>query len=266
MDVYKPKENANGAGIVLVVSGGWISDHPFINNAVIGNFAAEPVKRGYTVFAVFHGSQPTFTIPEIIDQLNRAVRYIRHHAADYQIDADRLGITGASAGGHLSLMQGTAGDTGDPQSADPVERESSRVQAVACLFPPTDFLNYGGTDQFAFALDGPLATFRPAIDVRQLDNKTLRLERPAEEGQQLELARKVSPIAHVSSDDPPTLIVHGDADVLVPLQQAEAIAAKLKEAGVHVELITRAGRGHDFNGVEQDVSAITDWFDEHLKK
>ena len=90
-----------------------------------------------------HGSQPKFTIPEVLSDMNRSIRFIRHHAADYGIDPDRIGITGGSAGGHLSLMQGTAGDKGDPKAADPVDRESSRVQAVACFFPPTDFLDYG---------------------------------------------------------------------------------------------------------------------------
>ena len=90
-----------------------------------------------------HGSQPRYTVPEIIQDMNRAVRFIRHHAKDYGIDPDRIGIYGGSAGGHLSLMLGTAGDKGDPKAKDPVDRESSRVQAVACFFPPTDFLNYG---------------------------------------------------------------------------------------------------------------------------
>ena len=63
--------------------------------------------------------------------------------ADYSIDPDRIGITGGSAGGHLSLMQGTAGDKGNPAAQNPIDKTSSRVQAVACFFPPTDFLNYG---------------------------------------------------------------------------------------------------------------------------
>ena len=62
-----------------------------------------------TVFAVVHGSQPEFTIPEILEDMHKAVRYIRSHAAEYGVDPNRLGITGMSAGGHLSLMQGTAG-------------------------------------------------------------------------------------------------------------------------------------------------------------
>ena len=87
--------------------------------------------------------QPHFTIPDAIADINRAVRFIRYHAKDYKIDPNRIGITGGSAGGHLSLMQGTAGDLGNPKATDAVETMSSRVQAVACFFPPTDFLNYG---------------------------------------------------------------------------------------------------------------------------
>ena len=139
MDVFTPKANVNGAAIVWVVSGGWFSGHEAINPAPID----ELLKRGYTVFAVVHGSQPRYTIPEIVSDMNRAVRFIRHHAADYHIDPDRIGITGGSAGGHLSLMQGTGGDLGNAAAKDPIDKTSSRVQAVACFFPPTDFLNYG---------------------------------------------------------------------------------------------------------------------------
>src|SRR6266849_5073418 len=130
LDVFTPKKNANGAAVIWVVSGGWFSDHGAINP----KFFDELLKRGYTVFAVVHGSQPRFTIPEAVADMNRAVRFIRYHAKDYKIDPDRIGITGGSAGGHLSLMQGMAGDTGDPKAKDPIDRVSSRVQAVACFF------------------------------------------------------------------------------------------------------------------------------------
>ena len=139
MDVFTPKQGANGAAVIFAVSGGWFSAH----EAISLTFCREFLKRGYTVFAVVHGSQPKYTIPEIIEDMNRAVRFIRYHAADYGIDPNRIGITGGSAGGHLSLMKGAAGTDGDPKAKDPVDRVSSRVQAVACFFPPTDFLNYG---------------------------------------------------------------------------------------------------------------------------
>ena len=131
MDVFTPKKDSKGIGVIIVVSGGFVSSHDSISPA----FVTPLTNRGYTVFTVVHGSQPRYTIPEIIQDMNRAVRFIRYHAKEYGIDSDRIGVTGASAGGHLSLMLGTAGDQGDPNAKDPVDRASSRVQAVACFFP-----------------------------------------------------------------------------------------------------------------------------------
>ena len=153
--------------------------------------------------------------------MNRAVRFIRYHAKDYGIDPERIGIYGASAGGHLSLMQGTAGDEGDPKAKDPVDRASSRVQAVACFFPPTDFLNYGKPGEnrpghgCTAGLPGPVRFPRAGRrSARSSSRSWTQTER-------LEIGRRISPINHVTPDDPPTLIIHGDADKLVPIQQAE---------------------------------------------
>ena len=112
-----------------------------------------------------HGSQPKFTITEIIPDLNRSVRFIRHNAAKYGIDPNRIGITGGSAGGHLSLIMGTQGGPGDPLAKDPIDRESSAVQCVACFFPPTDFLNYGKPGEDGIGRGYPQGLqirFRPA--------------------------------------------------------------------------------------------------------
>jgi acetyl esterase/lipase len=261
MDVFTPKENANGAAAILVVSGGWFSAHEAIN---LG-FSNELLKRGYTVFAVVHGSQPKFTIPEILQDMHRAVRFIRHHAKEYHIDPDRIGIYGGSAGGHLSLMQGLAGDTGDPDAKDPVARESSRVQAVACFFPPTDFLNYGKEGEIALGC-GVLSGFKAPFDFHELDKATNTFVPVRDVGKVLETGRKISPITHVSPDDPPTLIIHGDADKLVPIQQAEILVKKLKEAGVEAKLVTKPGAGHGWPDMAKDLALIADWFDAHLKK
>jgi acetyl esterase/lipase len=261
MDILTPKTNANGAAIVWVVSGGWFSAHDAINPGAV----EELLKRGYTVFAVVHGSQPKFTIPEILTDMNRAVRFIRYHAADYRIDPERIGITGGSAGGHLSLMQGTAGDDGDPKAKDPVERTSSRVQAVACFFPPTDFLNYGKPGENALGR-GILAGFKPPFDFHEQDPNTKVFRPITDEAKVLEIGRKISPLTHVSADDPPTLIIHGDADTLVPMQQAELIIEKLKKAGVESKLIVKKGASHGWPDLLKDMTIIADWFDEHLKK
>src|SRR5205823_10466545 len=78
------------------------------------------------------------------------------------------------------------------------------------------------------------------------------------------LLRKTSPIYHVSADDPPTLIVHGDQDSIVPLQQAEAIVAKLKEVGVPAKLVVKPGAEHGWPGMDKDLATFADWFDKYL--
>ena len=118
MDIFTPKKDAKEIGVVLVISGGFVSSHEAIRPALV-----QPLTdRGYTVFAVVHGSQPKFTVPEIVEDMHRAVRFIRYHAREYKVDPERLGVTGASAGGHLSLLLGTSGRPGDPKASDPVER------------------------------------------------------------------------------------------------------------------------------------------------
>jgi len=260
MDVFTPKSHPNGAAIIWVVSGGWFSGHDAINPA----FVTELLNRGYTVFAVVHGSQPKFTIPEILQDMHRSVRYIRYHSNDFHIDPDRIGITGGSAGGHLSLMQGTAGDLGNAAAKDPVDKVSSRIQAVGCFFPPTDFLNYGKPGEIALGC-GTLAGFKAPFDFHELDPARKYFVPVTDVGKIVETGREISPAYHTSSDDPPTLIIHGDADHLVPIQQAELIIDKLKAAGVDTKLVIKKGAAHGWPDLLKDMSTIADWFDGHLK-
>ena len=123
MDVVRPAKT-NGFAVILLVSGGWRSSTP---GSFQPGMAAPLLRRGYTVFAVYHISQPKATAMEIVEDVNRAVRYIRHHARDYGVDPQRLGVTGGSAGGHLSLMLATRGGPGAADATDPVDRESSAV-------------------------------------------------------------------------------------------------------------------------------------------
>jgi len=261
MDVLAPKKDPNGAAVVWVVSGGFFSSHEWIN----AGFVSEFLDRGYTVFAVVHGSQPRYTIPDAVADLNRSVRYIRSHAKDFKIDPNRIGITGASAGGHLSLMIGTAGDPGKLIAKDAVERTSSRVQAVACFFPPADFLNYGTPGNVALG-ENLLKGFQAPFQFRELDPKTACYVQITDKKRALEIGRQISPVYHVTKDDPPTLIIHGDADKLVPIQQAELIMAKFKEAGVPAELVVKKGAAHGWLTIGQDQKTIADWFDKYLKK
>lgn len=248
MDVLQP-EKPNGYGIIFVVSGGWFSSHEAIKPAALQSF----FDRGYTVFAVVHGSQPKFTIPEIVQDMNRSVRFIRFNAKKYGIDPDHIGVTGGSAGGHLSLTLGTQGGPGNPKAKDPIDRESSAVQCVACFFPPTDFLNYGkpGEDGVGFGiLKGFKSAFGPLANTPEGRKK---------------LGREISPIYFITSNMPPTLILHGDADKLVPIQQSETFVKAATDAGATAKLIVKKGRGHGWKNWTEDFAQFNDWFDEHLR-
>ena len=248
LDVLQPAK-PNGFGIVMMVSGGWFSSHEAINPAMF-----QPLlNRGYTVFAVVHGSQPKFTITEIVPDIHRAIRFIRHHAEKYGVDPNQLGITGGSAGGHLSLTMAVQGTSGDPKAKNAIDRESSAVQCGACFFPPTDFLNYSQPGEDAVGV-GTLKDFKPAFGPRS---------DTAEERQKL--GREISPIYFVHSNQPPVLIIHGNADKLVPIYQAEKFVERSQAAGAKAKLIVREGQAHGWPDLIKDEEIFADWFDEHLR-
>lgn len=256
MDVFQPAK-PNRCGILFLVNGGWLSSKATPSMVTIQPAYYRPfLDRGYTVFAVVTSSQPAFTIPDIMGDVQRAVRFVRHNADRFGIRPDRLGVTGSSSGGQLTLAIATQGGAGKADATDPVERESSAVQAAACFFPPTDFLNYGGPGIDAVAL-GPMKSMEAAFGARA---------RTAEGRQSL--GKEISPIYHVTSSLPPTLIVHGDADPTVPLQQSESFVERAKSAGAkHVRLVVRPGKGHgwgEFWKSSEDIDEFANWFDKFL--
>jgi acetyl esterase/lipase len=257
MDVFRPRKDASGSAVVFVASGGWFSG----KRLVWPRWYRPLLRRGHTVFAVMHGSQPKYTIPEMVPDIHRAVRYIRHHAKALGIDPQRIGIMGASAGGHLSLLLATDGKSG--KGGDPVDGTSSRVQAVAAFYPPTDFLNWGAQGINVATL--PVhARFRAPFDFRRFDQEEgvyVRITDPAERDK---LLRETSPVHHVTNDDPPTLLIHGDRDMLVPLQQSRRMVARLEKAGVPARLIVKEGGAHGWRGIEQDLDVVAEWFAERL--
>jgi acetyl esterase/lipase len=261
LDVFTPKKDPNGAGIIFCVSGGFFSD----KRAIMPLFFHEYLDRGYTIFAVVHGSQPKFTIPEILEDMHRAVRFVRYHAKEYGIDPERIGVSGGSAGGHLSLMLGTTGKEGNPKSIDPVDRVPSKVQAVACFFPPTDFLNYGKEGEIALGTDA-LKAFKAPFDFTQLDPITHAFNPVLDEGRRRAIGKQISPVYQVTDKSAPTLIIHGDADLLVPIQQSERMIEKLKEANVPCELVVKKGAVHGWGEMDKDLKLVADWFDKYLLK
>jgi acetyl esterase/lipase len=254
LDVFTPKE-PNGAAVIVFVSAEFRSGRDGF--ALFHPLATTPfLDRGYTVFAVMHASQPKYTVPEIVEDAHRAVRFVRHNARKYGVDPDRIGVTGGSSGGHLCLMVGCTGKLGNPRAADPVDRESSRPAAVACMFPPTDFL----------ALDGGPKDkdVTAAFDFRERDRDTGKLERVTAERRR-EIGRAISPITHAARGAAPALIIHGDKDKVVPIAQSERMIAELKKCEVTCELRTKPGAGHfEIKWVRPELPKLADWFDTHL--
>jgi acetyl esterase/lipase len=231
-----------------MISGGFFSDHNGINPVYFQPY----LDRGYTVFAVVHGSQPRYIIPDIEQDIHRAIRFVRHNASRWGVATNEFGITGISSGGYLSLTIGTQGGVGKPDAKDPVDRESSAVEAVACFCPPTDFIDISkpGEDWMDFQ---PARQYEPAFGPMSATRES-----------RLKLGREISPIYFVTSNMPPTLVMHGDADPLVPFYQARIFEQKCKDVGAPCKLIVKPGAGHGWPGMVTDMTVFADWFDQHL--
>ena len=250
LDILRPT-SPNGLGIALMVSGGWRSKRPGETPAWL---VAPLTRAGYTVFAICHISQPDSSVMEMIEDMNRGLRFVRHHAREYRIDPARIGVTGGSAGGHLSLMLATRGGPGDPAAPDPVDRESSAVQAVAIFYPVTDLLNLGPSTEND-GHGGPPISFRKAFGPDAMNMPIWK-----------RIGHDSSPIYYVTPAMPPTLIYHGDADTLVPLEQSQRFRARAKEVGIEVPVVIHPGGEHGWPTMVFDEWKFVDWFDRYLKR
>ena len=259
MDVHRP-EQSNGFGVLHITGSGWHS--PLEANAPqqkasrqVDVFGIPLVKAGYTVFAVNHRTAPLNKYPSQLKDVERAVRFIRHHAARWGVSADKIGGVGGSSGGHLTLMLGLRSSTGDKDDPDPVNRENAKLQAIVPWAPPADLVLLNGRYG-----SGTLASL---FGLRLM-------ERDPRTSPQYVAYRDASPIRHASPDDPPTLIIHGEADEVVPIEHAKLMTKRLRNAGVETDLLTIPDGGHGAvfpgrSGSAPDyVQATVDWFDRHL--
>jgi dipeptidyl aminopeptidase/acylaminoacyl peptidase len=265
MEVFTPTAR-KGLGVLWVVSSSGRSSREQTLQESFERRITPLLDRGYTVFAVIHGSAPVFNLQDQVSDVRRAVRFVRQRAAQFGVDGERLGIAGASAGGMLALMVAMHGDDGNGASEDVVERTSDRVQAIGCFFPPTDLMNYGNPGVTVVDLmrerDGRVdATFQ----FYDLDRKTEERQPITAREDILRLLREYSPVSHVNAATPPTLLVHGDRDQAVPIQQSRRMIEALHEQKVPSRLLVREGMGHAYPGWEADSALLADWFDQHLR-
>lgn len=243
LDILKPAR-PSGPAILWLQSGGWYSR--WTDPKLFLQLNKPHLDKGITVIIVRHGSAPKYTVPEAIDDVRRAVRFVRLKGKEYGVDPERLGVMGMSAGGHLSLMLGTTGDDGDPKSADPVLRQPSRVAAVAAICPPTDLRGW---------------TTDPPEEIK----KHAGLKPPLSFDAKRE--PDCSPLLKVTGKAAPALMVHGELDKLVPIEPSKNMVTALEKASVPCKLVAIEGAGHGFTPQQNEktiVPAITAWFDKHL--
>lgn len=243
LDLYLPEKTDGPLPVVVWIHGGaWLQGSKDRCPALF------LVSQGYAVASINYRLSQHAVFPAQIEDCKAAIRWLRANAKKHNLDPDHVGVWGASAGGHLVALLGTAGNVKELEGKLGNSEQSSRVQCVIDWFGPTDFLQMTGSSD------------NPKGPVAQLLGGTVKEKK--------DLAVLASPVTHVSKDDAPILIMHGDKDSLVPLSQSERLVDALKKAGVDVTLKTLAGAGHgggDFNSPETR-KLIQEFLAKHLRK
>lgn len=257
MDVHRGPQ-PNGLGVIVIHGTAWhaspgYDSPPMKENPYQLEVLVKPlVSAGYTAFVINHRAAPSYRYPAALDDAVRAVRFVRHHAARFGISADRLGAVGASSGAHLVSMLGVRPPADVPHATDPVDRVAASVQAVVAINAPTDLTGSFQSDWAMSAIGAFLGSIR-SMDENSAEWKAYR---------------EASPIAHVSRDDAPLLLIHGDKDTAIPIEQSERFEAALKQAQVATALLRVPGADHRLQPkpAKPDYqAAMVQWLDSHLR-
>ena len=239
LDLYVPKELQGPLPLIVWIHGGGWRD---------GDKDYCPplpwTKKGYVVASIGYRLCQDSLFPAQIEDCKAAIRWLREHAGSYKIDSNRVVAWGGSAGGHLASLLGTSADAAEWEQGHPPYL--SRVQAVI------DW--YGRADLTPVCTD---PSMKDSASASLLGGSGRSVA---------DLAREASPLFHVSKDDPPFLIMHGDMDDIVPLSQSQMFANALREAGVPVMLVIlkRVGHGGDEFLKPAQVRAIDAFLSSYL--
>lgn len=226
-DVETP-DDPNGRGIIFLVSGGWHSGQE--NLDIAKPFWQILLKQGYTLFHLYHPSMPTYKIPDAYEASKAGLNHILKNAQTFGVDPDRLGMTGISSGGHLSLLLAM-----DAEAQN--DSDGRSVAAVVAFMPVIDLRDFVGNVRATPALD-----FDPA------------------------LAPALSPIDHVSADEPPIMMIHGANDTVAPYADSVRLHEALKNVGATTNLVT-VEAGHEVYPEPEMTTAhnaMLSWFEDHL--
>lgn len=235
LDAYLPADNEVHPAVVNIHGGGWRngSKDGFLREGI------EYARQGVAAFSIGYRLSGVAPYPAAVDDCWAAVRWIRGHAAELNVDRTRMAVQGGSAGGHLALMMAFM----EPDEAG----LDNYFVCVATKNPPTDF-----TADDEMHSEAALVAFMGAPREQAPDRY-----------------RAASPVTYISPDDPPVFVVHGTEDRTVPYHQALVLQAALQQAGIEMELITIEGAGHGLQGGDPQAvqAAMSRWREfvmEHL--
>jgi acetyl esterase/lipase len=250
LDLYLPAKADGPLPVIVWIHGGAWSGGSRDNPGQALAF----VDKGYALASVSHRFSQQAVFPAQIEDCRAAIRWLRANAKTYGLDADHIGVWGASSGGHLVALLGTAWQAKELDGKLDDQEYSSRVQAVVDFFGPTDFLQMD-----AHAVKGGLKHDPPNSPESKLVGGPIQ--------DNVEKVKRANPITYITKDTPPFFIAHGENDTSVPWHQSELLYEALKKAGVEVtfQKIPGAGHGGPQFSTEKMQDAIQEFFDKHLK-
>lgn len=241
-DAHLPVDG-NGAAVIIINSGGHRSPRFDLG----GTYAQSDLpsmrphqsllEEGYVVFDLRHGSIPRYSIPEIVVDIQQGVEFIYKNSEQYDVNPKKIGVWGQSAGGHLALL--VALNPGLALASESEGNESHLVSAVVAMAPLTDLASLLGSGREG--TQGP-----PGMDFIR------------------ERYSDFSPSSFASAGDPPTLLIHGTEDNLVPMSQSQRMHNALQDVGTDVQLLVIEGAGHLLWLREEIFQPTLDWFNNHL--
>jgi acetyl esterase/lipase len=208
MDIYYPETGGPWPAYVYIHGGGW-------NEGDKDEIDPHAAEHGYLVVSLNYRLHPSHRFPAMIEDVKCAIRSLRANAAAYNLDSERIALVGYSAGGHLAALAGLAGDNAVWDKGSNRD-QSSRVQAVVTIAAPTAL-----TEPYPLGVAGHMDS---VFSAKGLIN--------------------ASPVSYATPDDPPFLIIHGDSDPIVPVEQAQSLYDALAAQGVPAELIIVKNGGH----------------------
>ena len=248
LDLYLPEKATKPLPTIIWIHGGAWREGARDRYPVR---ALSQVPRGYAVASISYRFSQEAVFPAQIEDCRSAVRWLRANAKTYGLDPEHIGVWGASAGGHLASLLGTAHHVKDWDRGQNLD-QSSRVQAVVNFFGPTDFLRMESPEN-------PYKATSPKSAESQLIGGPLK-EHP-------DKVARASPITYVTKEAAPFLLVFGEKDIGVAPKQGEFLLEPLKKAGVEatLEVVPGAGHGGKLYDATEVVDRVSAFYDRHLK-